>query len=142
MAGIEATHRDGSPQETVAGPGPRTANEISNGPIRLLDLSSNPTTRLLQAPNRDKLQDSYFTKFHPHWPVLHEHTFKTTQQPDGLRQAVLTIGLWMLKEKGAREEARYFHDTLVKHIDIKLVREHPILLTREMKRGRGKEAHR
>ncbi|KAL4735755.1 hypothetical protein BDV11DRAFT_208211 [Aspergillus similis] len=36
----------------------------------------------------------YFTRFHPHWPILHRATFDVAHEPPFLVQTVVMVGLW------------------------------------------------
>ncbi|UPK91785.1 hypothetical protein LCI18_002720 [Fusarium solani-melongenae] len=89
-----------------------------------LNLSSNPTTQLLQAPSRATLQESYFLHFHPHWPLLHKKTFLQPGTPPELTSAVLTAGLWVLNTPETRDKARFYHDALLKVLDAQLFKFH------------------
>jgi hypothetical protein len=86
-----------------------------------LNLSSNPTTQLLQASSRAELEASYFFHFHPHWPLLHRKTFLQSENPPELTSAVLTAGLWVLGTPETRDKARFYHDALLKVLDAQLV---------------------
>lgn len=94
----------------------------SDGTSVGLDLSSNPTIRLLSAPDRLELQDSYFKAFHPHWPLLHKETFLNSSQPPELVAAVLTAGLWVSNTPETRSEARFNHDALLTKLNEQVVR--------------------
>ncbi|KAI8682219.1 hypothetical protein NCS55_00477000 [Fusarium keratoplasticum] len=85
-----------------------------------LNLSSNPTTQLLQASSRTELEASYFFHFHPHWPLLHKKTFLQSENPPELTSAVLTAGLWVLGTPETRDKARFYHDALLKVLDAQL----------------------
>jgi hypothetical protein len=54
----------------------------------------------------------YFAHFHPHWPILHRHTFSVPDEPPLLLQAVLMIGLWVSGSPAARQNARNLHSKL------------------------------
>ncbi|KAL4772676.1 hypothetical protein BDW60DRAFT_216314 [Aspergillus nidulans var. acristatus] len=50
-----------------------------------------------QSADKDKTQhwvDLYFTRFHPHWPILHRATFDLAHEPPFLVQTVVMVGLW------------------------------------------------
>lgn len=66
-----------------------------------------------QASNRRVLEQIYFSKFHLHWPILHQYTFQREAQPEQLVQAVLVAGLWMMGTAKAREAAECQHDKIV-----------------------------
>ncbi|KAI8680825.1 Fungal-trans domain-containing protein [Fusarium sp. Ph1] len=89
-----------------------------------LNLSSNPTTELLQASSRTELEASYFLHFHPHWPLLHKKTFLQSDNPPELISAVLTAGLWVLNTPETRHKARFYHDALLKVLDAQLFKFH------------------
>ncbi|KAM5341320.1 hypothetical protein ACJ41O_014351 [Fusarium nematophilum] len=89
-----------------------------------LNLSSNPTTQLLQASSRTELEASYFLHFHPHWPLLHKRTFLQSNHPPELTSAVLTAGLWVLDTPETRDKARFYHDALLKVLDGQLFKLH------------------
>ncbi|EMT69610.1 hypothetical protein NOF04DRAFT_1195239 [Fusarium oxysporum II5] len=85
-----------------------------NTELRGLNLASNPTMQLLEAPCRNDLEACYFLHFHPHWPLLHKKTFLQSKHPPELTAAVLTAGLWVLGTPETRDKARVYHDALVK----------------------------
>ncbi|KAJ5939433.1 hypothetical protein N7466_002567 [Penicillium verhagenii] len=87
-----------------------------------LDLPSTPAVKLLQAANRSQLEELYFSKFHPHWPILHHQTFQNSAQIPTLSIAVLLAGLWMVGDPRARDEAKLYHDTILNGLDRKLVK--------------------
>jgi hypothetical protein len=87
-----------------------------------LDLSSTPAEKLLDATNRRQLEELYFGKFHPHWPILHQKTFKNSAQPPTLSIAVLIAGLWMMGTPETRQEAKLYHDAILTELNRKLVR--------------------
>ncbi|EWZ29456.1 uncharacterized protein FOBCDRAFT_245710 [Fusarium oxysporum Fo47] len=85
-----------------------------------LNLSSNPAMQLLQSSSRNELEASYFLHFHPHWPLLHKKTFLHSEHPPELTAAVLTAGLWVLDTPETRDQARFYHDALLKVLDHQL----------------------
>lgn len=93
------------------------ANEIWH-----LDLSSTPAAKLLEATNRRELEEFYFRKFHPHWPILHRQTFQNSAQSPTLSVAVLIAGLWMMGIPQTRNEAKIYHDAILTELNRKLVR--------------------
>ncbi|KAL6408282.1 hypothetical protein AUP68_08138 [Ilyonectria robusta] len=72
---------------------------------------------LLEATNRSELLALYFSDFHPHWPVLHEKSFRGSPQPPKLMVAVLVTGLWMLKTPEAQAKATSYHDALLEELE-------------------------
>ena len=68
---------------------------------------------LAQASNRRLLEQLYFRRLHPHWPMLHQNTFQSKTQPEELVQAVLVAGLWMTDTAKARQVAECHHDRMV-----------------------------
>lgn len=66
------------------------------------------------------LVDAYFQRFHPHWPILRPHSFRTTPQPRHLLRSVLVVGLWMMEPP--HTHARKHHDELLRELDRELVR--------------------
>lgn len=87
-----------------------------------LNLCSTPAAKLLEATNRRQLEELYFRKFHPHWPILHLQTFQNSAQPPTLSIAVLIAGLWMTGSPQAMREAKGHHDTILTELNRKLVR--------------------
>ncbi|KAL4817718.1 hypothetical protein BDW67DRAFT_174516 [Aspergillus spinulosporus] len=50
-----------------------------------------------KSAGKDRTQhwvDLYFTRFHPHWPILHRATFDIAHEPPFLVQTVVMVGLW------------------------------------------------
>lgn len=78
--------------------------------------------QLLQSSSRNELEASYFLHFHPHWPLLHKKTFLHSEHPPELTAAVLAAGLWVLDTPETRDQARFYHDALLKVLDHQLVR--------------------
>lgn len=72
---------------------------------------------LLEASNRSELLALYFSDFHPHWPVLHEKSFRDLPQPPKLMVAVLVTGLWMLKTPEAQAKATSYHNALLEELE-------------------------
>lgn len=70
-------------------------------------------TEFAQAFNRRVLEQLYFSRFHLHWPILHQSTFQRETQPEPLVQAVLVAGLWMAGTSKAREVAECQLDKIV-----------------------------
>ncbi|RSL75149.1 hypothetical protein CEP51_011136 [Fusarium floridanum] len=89
-----------------------------------LNLSSNPTTELLQDSSRSELEKAYFLHFHPHWPLLHKKAFFQSQSYPELTAAILTAGLWVLGTPETRDKARFYHDALLKVLDAQLFKFH------------------
>lgn len=81
---------------------------------------------LLEATNRSELLALYFSDFHPHWPVLHEKSFRDLPQPSKLMVAVLVTGLWMLKTPEAQAKAISYHDVLLEELEEDMV-QYPLL---------------
>jgi hypothetical protein len=69
-------------------------------------------TSLENNPRVDHYIHLYFAHFHPHWPILHRHTFSVPDEPPLLLQAVLMIGLWVSGSPAARQNARNLHSKL------------------------------
>ncbi|KAI5917504.1 hypothetical protein F4810DRAFT_696182 [Camillea tinctor] len=85
-----------------------------------LDFSSSPAIHLVQSPNNRQLKKLFFNELHPHWPILHRHTFLTTPQPSGLVQIVLIAGLWLSNDSEAKAQARLYHNWLLNYIEKRL----------------------
>lgn len=68
---------------------------------------------LAQASNRKFLEQLYFRKLHPHWPILHQNTFQSKTQSEQLVQAVLVVALWMTDTAKTRQLAECQHDMMV-----------------------------
>ncbi|KAI0594880.1 hypothetical protein F4775DRAFT_571704 [Biscogniauxia sp. FL1348] len=113
-----------SDDQDVAGGGITAVLEIP--PLTLtshaldLDFSSSPATKLPQSPKYRQLQDLYFSDLHPHWPILHRHTFLNTPQPPGLVQIVAIAGLWILNDVESRAQARQYHNWLLGYMEKRL----------------------
>ncbi|KAJ5673162.1 hypothetical protein N7507_002289 [Penicillium longicatenatum] len=111
---------------STASVGESATSEIPNSnpanEMWYLDLSSTPAEKLLDATNRRQLEELYFGKFHPHWPILHQQTFKNSAQPPTLSIAVLIAGLWMMGTPETRQEAKLYHDAILTELNRKLVR--------------------
>ncbi|KAH8881053.1 hypothetical protein GQ53DRAFT_668654, partial [Thozetella sp. PMI_491] len=67
---------------------------------------------LFDAARQKRLEDLYFAEFHPHWPILHRHTYQHTSQPSCLVEAVHAVGLWLVKSAEAKNEAALLHEKL------------------------------
>jgi hypothetical protein len=68
-----------------------------------------------QSADKDKTQhwvDLYFTRFHPHWPILHRATFDLAHEPPFLVQTVVMVGLWVSGTSRGRRAATELHDKL------------------------------
>ena len=87
--------------------------------LTLLDGSSS----IAEGVDRGLLENAYFERFHPHWPLLHQQTFQNTPQHPDLRQAVLVVGLWMMGSP-YKAEAEKHHKSLLRVLDRELVRRH------------------
>ncbi|KAL6407503.1 hypothetical protein AUP68_10335 [Ilyonectria robusta] len=62
--------------------------------------------------HRSAVEDVYFQYFHPHWPILHQQTYRNTPQSPDLTRCVLVAGLWMAGTH--QEEARKQHESLLR----------------------------
>ncbi|KAH8807469.1 hypothetical protein F5884DRAFT_880561 [Xylogone sp. PMI_703] len=62
------------------------------------------------------LEEPFFCKIHPHWPILHRRTFKATTKPPSLVHAVLVAGLWAINSPVARAQAEFYHDIVIRDI--------------------------
>ncbi|OLN96783.1 hypothetical protein CCHL11_02404, partial [Colletotrichum chlorophyti] len=83
------------------------------GSINLGSTFSLISNHLLNETTRSQLQNVYFTKFHPMWPLLHRETFERTPQPRLLVQAVMAVGLWFSPAPESRGLAMDLHDQLL-----------------------------
>lgn len=122
----ERTEEGGPSKETSAPPEPSETSFIKldfllNKGLSGLNLSSNPTTELLQSSSRSEFEAAYFLHFHPHWPLLHKKAFLQSKDYPELTSAVLTAGLWVLGTPETRDKARFYHDALLKVLDAQLV---------------------
>ncbi|KAG5798094.1 hypothetical protein H9Q69_002838 [Fusarium xylarioides] len=127
-AGIPLTENEGSesqepvPISELGGSSVLTSKSSISTELEGLNLASNPTIQLLQEPCRSELEMSYFLRFHPHWPLLHQRTFLQSESPPELTAAVLTAGLWVLDTPETRDKARFYHDALLKTLNDQLFR--------------------
>lgn len=70
-------------------------------------------SEIADASNRKLLEQRYFSKLHLHWPILHQNTFHSKDQPEQLVQAVLVAGLWVTGTAKERQLAESHHDKIV-----------------------------
>ncbi|KAI8722874.1 hypothetical protein NCS52_00432600 [Fusarium sp. LHS14.1] len=125
----ERTEEGGPSKETSPLPEPSETSFINldfllNKGLSGLNLSSNPTTELLQSSSRSELEAAYFLHFHPHWPLMHKKAFLESKDYPELTSAVLTAGLWVLGTPETRDKARFYHDALLKVLDAQLFKFH------------------
>ncbi|TLS21486.1 uncharacterized protein PpBr36_10184, partial [Pyricularia pennisetigena] len=80
-----------------------------------------PPPTALQDPRNKQLAETYFTVFHPHWPLIHRDTFMSNQQPELLTRAVMIIGLFFHGSAEARALAVTHHRKLLKEAQDKVV---------------------
>lgn len=64
----------------------------------------------------DHLNESYFTKFHPLWPILHRATFHRTKKPSVLVLAVLMVGSLLSGCEGLAFVAEQIHQSLKRNL--------------------------
>lgn len=77
--------------------------------------SLGPGLAVARSADKDKTQhwvDLYFTRFHPHWPILHRATFEVAHEPPFLVQSVVMVGLWVSGTTRGRRAATELHDKL------------------------------
>ncbi|TLS20225.1 uncharacterized protein PpBr36_11519, partial [Pyricularia pennisetigena] len=79
-----------------------------------------PPPTALQDPRNKQLAETYFTVFHPHWPLIHRDTFMSNQQPELLTRAVMIIGLFFHGSAEARALAVTHHRKLLKEAQDKV----------------------
>lgn len=84
-----------------------------------------PPPNALQDLRNQQLAETYFTVFHPHWPIIHRGTFMSNQQPELLTRAVMIIGLFFQGSAEARALAVQHHRKLLKEAQDKVVRWNP-----------------
>ncbi|KAI6372904.1 hypothetical protein MCOR25_003589 [Pyricularia grisea] len=75
----------------------------------------------LQDPRNQQLAETYFTVFHPHWPIVHRDTFMNKQQPELLTRAVMIIGLFFQGSAEARSIALEHHRKLLREAQNKVI---------------------
>lgn len=80
-----------------------------------------PPPNALQDLRNQQLAETYFTVFHPHWPIIHRGTFMSNQQPELLTRAVMIIGLFFQGSAEARALAVQHHRKLLKEAQDKVV---------------------
>lgn len=56
--------------------------------------------------------DLYFKLFHPHWPFIHQGSFREDDETPLLVQSMIVIGLWVSKEPNAQSKAVDLHNVL------------------------------
>ena len=70
--------------------------------------------------SESKYIELYFSRFHPHWPILHRSTFKQSNISEELLRSVLLIGAWFSDDESAKSWATSLYssvtDTLRSHI--------------------------
>ncbi|KAE8418510.1 hypothetical protein BDV36DRAFT_254125 [Aspergillus pseudocaelatus] len=54
----------------------------------------------------------YFKLFHPHWPFVHQGSFREGHETPLLVQSMIVIGLWVSKEPNAQSKAVDLHNVL------------------------------
>ncbi|KAF7595985.1 hypothetical protein BBP40_004131 [Aspergillus hancockii] len=71
--------------------------------------------------DKDYYVGIYFAHFQPQWPILHQNSFRSDQEPHVLVLTLVTIGLWITGEETARLKATKMHGKLLTlleaHID-------------------------
>ncbi|KAL4885420.1 hypothetical protein BJY04DRAFT_230963 [Aspergillus karnatakaensis] len=63
----------------------------------------------------DKIQhflQLYFKNFHPHWPIIHRGTFKSSNEFPLLVQSMVVIGMWVNGAPNTRTAAISLHQTI------------------------------
>ncbi|KAL2822080.1 hypothetical protein BJX63DRAFT_182447 [Aspergillus granulosus] len=54
----------------------------------------------------------YFRLFHPHWPFIHQGSFRECDEDPLLVQSIMVIGLWLSDEDNAQQRAIALHNVL------------------------------
>ncbi|EIT73096.1 hypothetical protein AO1008_08617 [Aspergillus oryzae 100-8] len=74
------------------------------------DSSCPPDT--LRSEKERHFLDLYFKLFHPHWPFIHQGSFREDDETPLLVQSMIVIGLWVSKEPNAQSKAVDLHNVL------------------------------
>ncbi|KAB8209079.1 hypothetical protein BDV34DRAFT_232780 [Aspergillus parasiticus] len=84
----------------------------SSGPPDTLSINHSTHSKSSRTEKERHFLDLYFKLFHPHWPFIHQGSFREDNETPLLVQSMIVIGLWASKEPNAQSKAIDLHNVL------------------------------
>lgn len=89
-------------------------SHVNSPAASLPAMSHDPPTQSKRSHSEKERRyvDLYFKLFHPHWPFIHQASFREYDKAPLLIQSINVIGLWLSNKDNARSRAIALHDVL------------------------------